>query len=63
MCFRFADLSCPAFALCSLKKNEEDIPDAQTLLQHPFITKYADDKLDLAEWIVQSLQKVGQYKP
>lgn len=47
----------------SLKKNEEDIPDAQALLQHPFITKYADDQLDLAEWIVQSLQKVGQYKP
>jgi len=43
-----------AFVAACLQKEPEERPTAQLLLDHPFITKYANDTFDMSEW-VQSL--------
>lgn len=43
-----------AFVTACLQKEPEERPTAQLLLEHPFITKYANDSFDMAAW-VQSL--------
>lgn len=56
---RFSPEFCDFIRVC-LQKNEDEIPDAQTLLQHPFILSHASDDFNLSEWIVQTLQKLGK---
>lgn len=40
-----------AFVAACLQKEPEERPTAQTLLEHPFITKYSKDTFDMAEWV------------
>jgi len=40
-----------AFVGACLQKEPEERPSVAKLLEHPFITKYADDTLDMAGWV------------
>jgi serine/threonine protein kinase len=56
---RFSSEFCSFISQC-LQKEEENTPDCSTLLTHPWIKKHATSDINVAEWIRNTLKRIGK---